>query len=59
MKNYKITHESGLTCELKAKDEVELKRKLSSGFYGVLPIRGNFIRLTPENIAHVQEIIEG
>ncbi len=55
MKKYRITINTGNYTTLEAKDEEDLMRKLSTGAYGILPLRGKFIRFTPST---VKEIVE-
>jgi hypothetical protein len=58
VKKYIITHKSGSYCELEAKGARELRKKLSTGHYGIMPIRGNRITLVPGNISKIEEIKE-
>ncbi len=56
MKTYRIIVNTGDAGRVNAENEEDLYRKLSTGAYGVLPIRSrDMIRFTPENI---KEIIE-
>ena len=56
MKTYKVVVNTGDYGKVEAENEEELLKKLSTGSYGVLPIRSRtMIRFIPENI---KEIIE-
>ncbi|HYM65080.1 MAG TPA: hypothetical protein VES68_01170 [Candidatus Sulfotelmatobacter sp.] len=56
MKKYRIILNTGENAIIDAVNEEDLKQKLSSGHYGVLPLRGRqMVRFTPANI---KEIIE-
>jgi phage antirepressor YoqD-like protein len=57
-KTYMIVTKQGVNGTVEAKDKDELFKKLSTGHYGVLPIRGNMIPFTPENIKEIIEIAQ-
>lgn len=60
MKKYKIQLKQGFYGIIRARDESELRKKLSTGSYGVLSRRGRQItRYTPENISEIIEMEEG
>lgn len=57
MKTYRISVNTGDYTTLEAEDKEDLMRKLSTGAYGVLPVRGrNMIHFTPETVSEIVEI---
>ncbi len=59
VKSYLIVTKQGATGTMKARNEEELRQKLSTGNYGVLPVRGNkMIRYTPDNVDKIIEIVD-
>lgn len=57
MKTYLIKLKSGLSSKLNAEDEKSLQRKIDSGYYGILPIRGQVRELiTRESIVEIVEV---
>lgn len=59
MGKYKILVKQGFYGFIEADDEEQLKKKLATGAYGVLPTRGkNMIMYTPDNISEISLVEE-
>lgn len=57
MKKYQVMVKTGDWAVIKAKDEDALYKKLATGMYGVLPIRGkDIIRFTPDNVKEIVDL---
>jgi hypothetical protein len=57
MKNYKVTITDGLNTIMDAEDKEELLKKISTGSYGIMPIRGKVqVKIIPENILKIEEV---
>lgn len=56
IKTYKVVHKSGYSCEIDGLTKQDVIKKLKTGHYGVLPLRGSEgIVLTPDNVISIQE----
>jgi len=59
LKTYQIITKEGISGTISASSEEELYQKLSTGNYGVLPLRGNsMIRFTPDNVTEIVELTD-